>query len=67
MITMVKINKTYSLNMVVIQELEKEFPDLNKSRLLEALIIEYLMKYDRESNLPTKMVEVSNVLPQEIT
>jgi len=56
---MVKIHKTYSLNRTVIDEFEREFPDVNKSRLLEALIIDYLMNFSRET-IPTEVEDSSN-------
>lgn len=41
-----KCNKTYSLNVEVVKEFEKEVPDQQRSCVLEALMIQFLIKED---------------------
>uniref|UniRef100_A0AAT9JHW6 ORF68 n=1 Tax=Nitrosopumilaceae spindle-shaped virus TaxID=3065433 RepID=A0AAT9JHW6_9VIRU len=43
-----KCNKTYSLNVEVVKAFEEEVEDQTRSRLIEALMIEFLVKYSRE-------------------
>lgn len=42
-----KCNKTYSLNVEVVKAFEEEVESQTRSRLLEALMIEFLIKYTR--------------------
>lgn len=47
-----KCNKTYSLNVRVVEEFEREMGDANKSELLEALMIKFLIDYSRGGRVP---------------
>jgi hypothetical protein len=60
-----KCNKTYSLNVEVVKAFHEEVADQTRSRLIEALMIEFLIKYTREGELPSVMVETPTVT-QEI-
>jgi len=42
-----KTQKTYSLNVEVVKAFELETGNLNKSELLEALMIKFLVEYSR--------------------
>jgi hypothetical protein len=39
-----RVNKTYSLNLEVIQEFEKSVPKDSRSRVLDVLMIKFLME-----------------------
>lgn len=43
-----KSNVTYSINVKVLQEFNEEVEDQTRSRLIEALMIEFLIKYTRD-------------------
>jgi len=45
-----KVQKTYSLNIEVVKAFDEEVDDQTRSRLIEALMIEFLVKYSREKN-----------------
>jgi len=62
----VKVHKTYSLNIKVVEAFEEELGESNKSNLLEALMIEYLIKYTRESSGFPSDVKDSNEPTKEI-
>lgn len=52
-----KVQKTYSLNIEVVKAFDEEVDDQTRSRLIEALIIEFLVKYSREKKTSSpKMV-----------
>lgn len=51
-----KVNKTYSLNVEVVKAFDEEVEDQTRSRLLEALMIEFLVKYSRERQVSPDMV-----------
>lgn len=59
-----KCNKTYSLNVEVVKAFEEEVESQTRSRLLEALMIEFLVKYAREK--PTGIHD-SPIAKKEIT
>lgn len=42
-----KCNKTYSLNVEVVKAFEEEVDDQTRSRLIEALMIQFLVDYSR--------------------
>ena len=42
-----KCNKTYSLNVEVVKAFEEEVEDQTRSRLIEALMIQFLVEYSR--------------------
>lgn len=60
-----KCNKTYSLNVEVVKAFEEEVADQTRSRLIEALMIEFLIKYTRDNKTPD--VIDSDALLKEIT
>lgn len=60
-----KCNKTYSLNVEVVKAFEEEVADQTRSRLIEALMIEFLIKYTRGDKTPD--VIDSDALLKEIT
>lgn len=43
-----KTQKTYSLNVKVVEAFDREMGDANKSELLEALMIHWMMEYSRK-------------------
>jgi len=43
-----QINKTLSLNSVVVEEFEREVNSGDRSRVIEAMMIRFLMKYSKE-------------------
>ena len=43
-----KCNKTYSLNVEVVKEFEMEVEDQTRSRLIEALMIQFLVEHSRK-------------------
>lgn len=43
-----KVQKTYSLNVEVVKAFDEEVDDQTRSRLIEALMINWLVKYSRE-------------------
>jgi hypothetical protein len=45
-----KVQKTYSLNFEVVKAFDEEVDDQTRSRLIEALMIEFLVKYSRKRN-----------------
>lgn len=64
-----KSTQNYSLNVVVLQAFNEFVPEGQRSRIIEALMIEYLI--DNNSNLkgiatPKDMVTTSNLLQKEI-
>jgi hypothetical protein len=42
-----KCNKTYSLNVEVVKAFEEEVEDQTRSRLIEALMIQFLVEHSR--------------------
>ena len=54
----------YSINVKVLEEFNDEVKDQTRSRLIEALMIEFLVKYTRDDNIPN--VSDSNLLQKEI-
>lgn len=49
-----KCNKTYSFNVEVVKAFEEEVESQTRSRLLEALMIEFLIKYTRAKSPSTR-------------
>ena len=47
---LMKCNKTYSLNVEVVKAFEEEVDDQTRSRLIEALMIQFLVDYSRPRN-----------------
>jgi len=43
-----KVQKTYSLNIEVVKAFDEEVDDQTRSRLIEALMVNWLVKYSRE-------------------
>lgn len=43
-----KTQKTYSLNTEVVRAFDEEVDDQTRSRLIEALMVNWLVKYSRE-------------------
>ena len=43
-----KCNKTYSLNVEVVKAFEDEVKDQTRSRLIEALMIQFLVEHSRK-------------------
>ena len=54
----------YSINVKVLEEFNDEVKDQTRSRLIEALMIEFLVKYTRDDKIPN--VSDSNLLQKEI-
>lgn len=42
-----KVQKTYSLNIEVVKAFDEEVDDQTRSRLIEALMIQFLVEYSR--------------------
>ena len=45
-----KVQKTYSLNIEVVKAFDEEVDDQTRSRLIEALMIQFLVEYSRPRN-----------------
>lgn len=52
-----QVNKTLSLNSVVVEEFEREVDSGDRSRVIEAMMIRFLMNWSREERCPPHMVE----------
>ena len=55
----------YSINVEVLKAFNEEVADQTRSRLIEALMIEFLIKYTRDDKIPN--VNDSYLLQKEIT
>ena len=55
----------YSINVEVLKAFNEEVADQTRSRLIEALMIEFLIKYTRDDKIPN--VVDSDLLQKEIT
>jgi hypothetical protein len=55
----------YSINVEVLKAFNGEVADQTRSRLIEALMIEFLVKYTRDDKIPN--VNDSYLLQKEIT
>jgi hypothetical protein len=55
----------YSINVEVLKAFNDEVADQTRSRLIEALMIEFLVKYTRDDKIPN--VNDSYLLQKEIT
>lgn len=63
-----RIHKTYSINSEVVKEFELEVEKNQRSRVLDALIIEYLIKIAEDSRkAPSDMVYEDSLAKEEIT
>lgn len=49
--------QNYSINVKVLEEFNREVPSGQRSEIVEALLIHFLVKYSRENKLPTIQVE----------
>ncbi len=45
-----RVQKTYSFNHEVVEAFDKEVSSQSRSRLIEAMMIEFLVKYSRKPN-----------------
>ena len=54
----------YSINVEVLKAFNEEVADQTRSRLIEALMIEFLIKYTRDDKIPN--VDDSYLLQKEI-
>jgi hypothetical protein len=61
-----KTHVTLSLNVKVVEEFFNQVPSGNRSGVIEALMIQYLINYPQGDLAPKDMVEVSDALTQEI-
>jgi hypothetical protein len=61
----VKSVVNYSINVEVLKAFNDEVADQTRSRLIEALMIEFLVKYTRDDKIPN--VNDSYLLQKEIT
>ena len=57
----------YSINVEVLKAFNEEVEDQTRSRLIEALMIEFLVKYSREKPLEAHESVDSNLSQKEIT
>lgn len=60
-----KSTQNYSINVKVLEEFNDEVVTGHRSEIVEALIVEFLIKYSREVEVPT-IVSNSNGLAKEI-
>lgn len=57
----------YSINVEVLKAFNDEVEDQTRSRLIEALMIEFLIKYSRETPQKSHEIDDSNLSQKEIT
>jgi hypothetical protein len=60
-----KSTQNYSINVKVLEAFNEEVDTGHRSEIIEALIVEFLVRYTRELKLPN-VVNNSNGLTQEI-
>lgn len=60
-----KSTQNYSINVKVLEAFNEEVDSGHRSEIIEALIVEFLVKHTREGKLPNDVVN-SNALTQEI-
>jgi len=60
-----KSTQNYSINVKVLEAFNEEVETGHRSEIIEALIVEFLVRYTRELKLPN-VVNNSNGLTQEI-
>ena len=51
-----KSTQNYSINVKVLEAFNEEVDSGHRSEIIEALIIEFLVKYTREGKLPNVMI-----------
>lgn len=64
-LTIMKSTQNYSINVKVLEAFNEEVDSGHRSEIVEALIVEFLVKYTRERELPNDVIN-SNALTQEI-
>ena len=64
-LTIMKSTQNYSINVKVLEAFNEEVDSGHRSEIVEALIVEFLVKYTREGKLPNDVIN-SNALTQEI-
>lgn len=62
-----QVNRTISLNVKVVEEFEREVDSGDRSRIIEAMMIRFLMEYSKEDITPPRMVGKTPIAKKEIT
>ncbi len=55
-----RVQKTYNIELAVVEAFDEEVDDQTRSRLIEALMINWLVEYTRGVDSPNAMVGSSN-------